>query len=87
MYLNLWVFESCGYMFSKFEFCGYLNVGIQNMWVLKIYLYSQFAGLRFMGTQKFWVLKFVGIHTHLLILKFWDTLICGYSKFVGTQNF
>ena len=36
------VFESCWYMFSKFEFCGYLNLwvfkicGYSNLWVHKI---------------------------------------------------
>ena len=68
-------------------------VGIQNVCVLKIYLYSKFAGLKFEGTQKSWVLKLlVFILKIVLILKFLDTVICGYSKFweyskfVGTQN-
>ena len=38
----MWVFESYWYMFSKFEFCGYLNLwvfkicGYSNLWVHKI---------------------------------------------------
>ena len=56
-------------------------MGIQNLWVLKIYLYSKFVGLQFVGTQKSRVLKFVGIDTQkFLKLKFLDTLICGYTK-------
>ena len=75
-------------MFSKFEFCGYLNLfGIKNWWVLKIYLYSKFAGLRFVGTQKIvgtqmcWHLySFIDTqilrHSHLWVLK-----ICDDTKF------
>ena len=38
-------------------------MGIQIRWMLEIYFYSKFAGLRFVGTQKqLSVLKFVGIH-------------------------
>ena len=35
----MWVFESCGYVFSKLKFCGYLNLwvfkncGYSNLWV------------------------------------------------------
>ena len=38
----MWVFESCGYVFSKLKFCGYLklwvfkNCGYSNLWVHKI---------------------------------------------------
>ena len=38
----MWVFESCGYVFSKLKFCGYLNLwvfkncGYSNLWVHKI---------------------------------------------------
>ena len=75
-------------MYSKFEFCGYSKVGIQNL--LKIYLYQKIVALRFVGTQKnrrksnllVFILK------NLLILKIWGTIICEISKFVGpgTEN-
>ena len=89
----MWVFESCGYMFSKFEFCGYLN-----LWVFKIcgcsrFIYTQnLKDYDLWVLKKSWVLKFVGIlysfidtpilgHFHLWVLK-----ICGYIKFVMIQN-
>ena len=67
-------------------------MGIQNLWVLKIYLYLKFAGLRFVGTQKivgnqicWYSYSFIDTqilgHSQLGVLK-----ICGYSKFVMIPN-
>ena len=62
-------------MFSKFEFCGYLNVWVfKILWLLKIYLYSKFAGLRFVGTQ-----KIVGTQICWYSYSFIDTQILGHS--------
>ena len=62
--------------------------GIQNLWVLKIYLYPKFGGLRFVGTPKNRgysnLLDY--IFKKLSILKIWGTIICGHSRFVGIQN-
>ena len=50
---NLWVWKTCEYMYSKFEFCGY-----SNLWVFKIcgcskFIYTQnLRDLRLVGTQK-----------------------------------
>ena len=87
---NLWVFKNCGYMYSKFVSWVLKFVGIQNLWVLKIYLYSKFAGLKVGGySKKLWVLKLVGIHTPKIIdtqnighYILWVLKSCGYSKFV-----
>ena len=88
----MWVFKSCGLMFSKFEFCGYLN-----LWVFKIggcskFIYSKFAGLRFVGTQNIvgtqicWY-SYSFIDTHILgHSQLWVLNICGYSKFMMIQN-
>ena len=44
----MWVFESCGYVFSKLKFCGYLNLwvfktcGYSNLWVHKICVDTKF---------------------------------------------
>ena len=87
----MWVLNFFGYMYSKFEFCGY-----SNLWVFIIcgcskiiYTHNTYlAGIRFVGTQNncWYSNLLVFILKNLLILKFWDTIICGYSKFVGTQN-
>ena len=85
----MWVFKNCGYMYSKFEFCGY-----SNLWVFKIYLYSKFAGLKVgwyskKKKKKMWVLNLVAIHTQKIIgtqnighYNLWVLKICGYLKFV-----
>ena len=96
------------FKFACTKICGYLKVvgtcsqikilwvlkfvGIQNLWMPKIYLYSLFAGLRFVGTQKivgsqicWYSYSFIGTpilgHFHL-----WVLIICGYIKFVMIQN-
>ena len=65
------------------QICGYSKfVDAQNLFIPKI-CRTKVGGY----SKKSWVLKLVGIHTQkLLILKIWDTIICGYSKFVGIQN-
>ena len=37
---------------QNLNFVGTQICGYSNLWVLKIYLYSNFAGLRFVGTPK-----------------------------------
>ena len=77
---NLWVFKNCGYMYSKFEFRGY-----SILWVFKICGCSKFNYTQILrDLKKMWVLNLVGILVKkVLILKILDTIICGYSKFVG----
>ena len=49
--------------------------------MLKIYLYSNFAGLNLSVLKKMWEFKFVGIHTQNL----WNSK-SGTLSFVDTQN-
>ena len=56
-------------------------LGIQNVWVLKIWGYLKFA-----GTLNLWVLKFVCKELRCFS-KFVGTQNCVYSMFVGTQTF
>ena len=67
---------------------------IENLWVLKIYLYSNFAGLNFVGTQKncgnsnllVFILKNL-LKSKFGALSFVGTQKnCGYTEFVMIQK-
>ena len=72
------------FKFACTKICGYLKVvgtcsqnldfvGLQNLLVLKIYLYSKFVRLRFVGTQ-----KIVGTQICWYSYSFIDTPILGH---------